>query len=160
MRSASMMKNAQDGVDKRVDRDLVVGYAYCKTDKTIALFEMPENHPSGAIINSFGGRIEEDETPEEAIIRECKEEVGYAINKKNVHLVAKGHVNTEFFGNVKLYIAIVYINKRKPAMNKGEWCKKPKWYYLDKIPWDKLPPDSDPFLKGVFRRVLNDNDLL
>jgi len=153
-----MMKDAQDGIIKKVNKDLVVGYAYCKTDKTVALFEMPENHPSGAIINSFGGRIEENETPEEAIIRECKEEVGYTANKKNVHLVAKGHINSDFFGNVKLFVAVIYINKRKPAMNKGEWNQKPKWYYLNKIPWDKLPPDSDPFLKTVFKRVLNDNE--
>lgn len=130
-------------------RNLVIAYVYSKSDDSFALFDMPDNHPSGATVNSFGGRVEHGETSEEAIIRETMEEVGYKVNSDSLHQVATVPISTEFFGEVHMNVYVIVTNKRKPALKGGEWKKSPEWTSLKDFPWEDLPPNNKQWLEPV-----------
>lgn len=59
-----------------------------------------------------GGKVEENETNEEAIIREVKEETGIDINKNQIKLI-----NQEFINGYESYIYISFEENLKPYQN-------------------------------------------
>lgn len=59
-----------------------------------------------------GGKIEENETPEEAIIRETKEETGIDLLKENIHLV-----NTDYINGYYCYVFVSFLENLVPYQN-------------------------------------------
>ena len=57
----------------------------------------------------FGGKIEENETPHEALIREIKEELDLEINEED--LILRGVLYDAF--NAKVFVFTSFLNKRK-----------------------------------------------
>ncbi len=55
---------------------LVVGVALVDADRRVLIAKRPENKSMGGFWEFPGGKIEEGETPEKAIIRELEEELG------------------------------------------------------------------------------------
>jgi len=73
------------------------------------LIHLRDNKPTIPFPNHwdlFGGRVEKGETPEQAMLREVKEEIGY--NLKEYHFFKKYRVNT---GDAHPNIKYVYIGK-------------------------------------------------
>jgi 8-oxo-dGTP diphosphatase len=58
---------------------LVVACALVDTDKRVLLAERPEGKTLAGLWEFPGGKIEKNERPEEALIRELREELGIAI---------------------------------------------------------------------------------
>jgi len=88
--------------------------------------------------NGFGGKVNEDETIEEAARREIKEEAG--INVGNLEKL--GFISFEFRGDPKL----LHVHIFKAGDFEGEPRETeemtPRWYNINEIPFDKMWPDD------------------
>ena len=62
-----------------VNKTDVVALALLDSDERVLICKRPQKKPMGGYWEFPGGKIENDETPESAIIREVKEEVGLDI---------------------------------------------------------------------------------
>ena len=64
-----------------VNKTDVVALALLDSDERVLICKRPQKKPMGGYWEFPGGKIENDETPESAIIREVKEELSIDINK-------------------------------------------------------------------------------
>ena len=88
--------------------------------------------------NGFGGKVEEGESIKEAARRETKEETG--IDVKDLNKI--GIIEFRF----KNYQEILEVHLFKSEKFSGEPTESeemsPKWFHVDKIPFDKMWPDD------------------
>jgi len=93
----------------------------------------------------FGGGIENDETPEEAIVRETEEELNYRLTEysflKEVH-----YVNSEF--DITLYGFIAPLKDKLKKFNQKEG-KKMKLFSLEQAKKLKMVPTDYPILEAL-----------
>ncbi|MEK7601951.1 MAG: 8-oxo-dGTP diphosphatase [Patescibacteria group bacterium] len=101
--------------------------------------------------NGVGGKVEGEETIEEAVIREAEEEIGVSVLPED--LTPRGILTFQFKGEGGLHIQVhifeTYIWKGEPSESEE---MKPVWYRTDSIPYKQMWID-DPhwlplFLKG------------
>jgi len=97
--------------------------------------------------NGVGGKIEQNETPEEAMIRETKEEIGIT----PIDYIKVGTMEfIEFYKGIKenvifhLYTATKWTGEPKESEE-----MKPQWFDIDKIPYDKMFEDDKYWLPEV-----------
>ena len=87
--------------------------------------------------NGTGGRVEEGETPEEAAVREAKEEVG--ITLRGSHVESRGAIEFSFEGkpdwtrHVHLFVSSAWEGK---PMESEEMA--PQWFELDSVPYERM----------------------
>jgi len=88
--------------------------------------------------NGFGGKVEDEESIEEATKRETKEEAG--INVEDLNKI--GIIEFRFSN----YQEILEVHLFKSERFSGELIESeemsPKWFHVDKIPFDKMWPDD------------------
>jgi len=93
----------------------------------------------------FGGGIENNETPEEALVREIKEELDYQLDEysylKEVH-----YVTSEF--NITLYAFIAPLKDRLKKFNQKEG-QGMKLYSLEQAKKLKMAPTDYPILDAL-----------
>lgn len=90
----------------------------------------------------FGGGIENNETPEECVLRECYEELGY--NLKNPKLVHKGTTNLI----LKQYVFVEeYDPLKKLILGEGE---EMKWFSLGEVNSNK---EVIPFVRKILNKI-------
>jgi len=91
----------------------------------------------------FGGGVEGDETPNEALVREIKEELDYQL-KDHSFLKEVHYITNEF--DIKLYI---FISPLKDKLNKfsQKEGKGMKLYSLEKAKKLKMMPTDYPLLE-------------
>ncbi len=88
--------------------------------------------------NGFGGKLEENETIEEAAKREMLEEIGVESNELN----KVGILDFEFENDPKiLEVHIFHITKFSGEPKETEEMK-PEWFDVDKIPYDQMWSDD------------------
>jgi 8-oxo-dGTP pyrophosphatase MutT (NUDIX family) len=109
--------------------------------------------------NGAGGKVEPDETHEEAAIRECQEEIG--VTPQDLTFAGELHffdLNVEHYCHV--YTATAW---------EGEICEteemRPQWHNIDDIPYDRMWPDDRLWMPHLLaaipfkgRVVLGEND--
>jgi 8-oxo-dGTP diphosphatase len=91
----------------------------------------------------FGGGIEQSETPEEAVIRECKEELGYQLTRPRLLTVREFSHEAE---DLKVYVFVEQYDGSKLTLGEGQAMG---WY---------RPAETDGFLmsdydRSIFRQV-------
>ncbi len=94
--------------------------------------------------NGVGGKIEEGETPEEAMIRETEEEIMVTPTQyEKVGVLSFDEYYKGQKGNVvfHLYVASEWIGEPKET---EEMC--PKWFDITDIPYDNMFPDDKYWL--------------
>lgn len=97
--------------------------------------------------NGVGGKLEKDETPETAMIREVKEEIGVVITKfEKVGLVEfdeyyKGEKQNLVF---HLYFGYEWLGEIVETEE-----MRPEWFNIQNIPYDKMFPDDKYWLPLV-----------
>jgi len=94
--------------------------------------------------NGVGGKIKEGETPEEAMIRETKEEISVTPTKYE----KVGFIEfDEFYKDSKIRLAfhlyLAYEWDGEPAESDE---MKPEWFNIDDIPYAKMFPDDKYWL--------------
>jgi len=96
------------------------------------------------LFNGVGGKVERGETIEEAVIRECIEEVGVKpLNLKWMGLL-EFYNNNELYGYVHVYTANSYEGELRETDE-----AKPIWFRFDEIPYDKMWGDDIFWLPHV-----------
>lgn len=92
--------------------------------------------------NGVGGRLEDNESPEEAMIRECIEEVG--LKPTEYSLVAELYFNDD--GIVYTYLCNSWEGK---LIETDEM--KPFWFDINNIPFDNMMDDDKHWLPFVLK---------
>jgi 8-oxo-dGTP diphosphatase / 2-hydroxy-dATP diphosphatase len=97
--------------------------------------------------NGFGGKVEEGETVEEAVLREMKEESGVS-----VHDIKKRGVLTFRFLESGEVLEVHIFSARdfsgEPAESEEMF---PQWYALEDIPYDSMWPDDKYWLPVLLK---------
>ena len=89
--------------------------------------------------NGFGGKLKENETPEENVIQELKEEcriIAKDIQKKTVLNFFFEHEPEEY---IEVNVFGVYDFEGEPRESEE---MIPKWFHIDEIPYDLMWPDD------------------
>jgi len=94
--------------------------------------------------NGVGGKLEEGETPEQAMLRETKEEINITPTKyEKVAIIDFLEYNKgeQFTLTFHLYLATDW--DKEPEETEE---MKPEWFDIDKIPYDNMFPDDKYWL--------------
>lgn len=94
--------------------------------------------------NGVGGKIEGEETPEEAMLRETKEEIGVTpVTYERVGIVSFD----EFYKGekVNLIFYLYFVTEWEGTPTESEEMK-PNWFSLDNIPYTQMFPDDKYWL--------------
>lgn len=153
------------GEDK-MKTDLVVAGFIIKGDKVLLI-----HHNKLQKWLPFGGHIEENETPDEALIREAKEEVGLEIeilNKKSIkeidriiieQLAVPFHVDVHDVGNHN-HCCLFYVCKPKEEKEikiKKDEISNYKWINKEEIESFQITPYMKQLIKKAFELTENVN---
>lgn len=94
--------------------------------------------------NGVGGKIERDETPEQAMIRETEEEINVTpIKYEKVGLIEFDEFYKENKQNLVFHLYMVYEWNGIPIESEE---MKPKWFDINNIPYEKMFPDDKYWL--------------
>lgn len=99
--------------------------------------------------NGVGGKLENNETPEEAMIRECKEEIG--VTPTSYEKVGYIHFD-EYYKGKKEQIAfhLYTVTEWEGEITESEEMR-PQWFFIDKIPYEKMFPDDKHWLPYIIQ---------
>lgn len=126
-----------------------------KEDKI--LLAMKKRGFGEGLYNGVGGKLENDETPEEAMLRETKEEID--IVPTEYEKVAIMEFNEFVKGEKTHLIFHLYLASKWDKEPSETEEMKPEWFDIENIPYDKMFPDDKywmPFIlegrkiKGFF----------
>ena len=97
--------------------------------------------------NGVGGKLEEGETAEEAMIRECQEEIGAT----PIEYEKVGYLDfDEFYKSEKINVAFhLYIATKWDGEIVETEEMAPNWFDIDKIPYDNMFPDDKYWLPYI-----------
>jgi mutator protein MutT len=99
--------------------------------------------------NGVGGKIEPQETTEQALVRECQEEIGCtptAYNKVGELVFNEHHDGERKLMNLHIYIA----SKWEGVISESEEMK-PEWFDIHVIPYDLMWPADKEWLPMVLK---------
>lgn len=107
------------------------------------LLALIEYSPNDRKWNGIGGFVEENESPEDATVREISEETFIQIDKNDLI-----RVNELDFENVNLIVFKIgkwsgEIKTKDPSL------KELKWFEFNKIPYSQMHEDNDKWLPEI-----------
>lgn len=99
--------------------------------------------------NGVGGKIEQSETPEQAMIRETQEEINVTPTKyEKVGLIEFQEYYKDKKEKVVFHLYLVYDWTGKPIESDE---MNPKWFNIKDIPYDKMFPDDKYWLPLILQ---------
>lgn len=99
--------------------------------------------------NGIGGKIENNETPEQAMIRETQEEISVTpIDYEKAGLIEFD----EYYKGIKQKLAfhLYIVHKWNGTISETEEMK-PQWFSINEIPYNKMFPDDKYWLPLVLK---------
>jgi 8-oxo-dGTP diphosphatase len=134
-------------VPKRIS--LVVACALVDEDNRVLIAKRPGDKHMGGLWEFPGGKVEENETPEEAIIRELAEELGIDVTQSCLApLTFASHDYDQFHLLMPLYICRQW-NGEVEAKEGQELT----WVRPNRLSGYEMPPADEP-LKATLRDLL------
>ena len=132
--------------DRKIDLNipvlLVVAVALIDVDGRVLLSQRPEGKLMSGLWEFPGGKIEEGESPEAALTRELKEELGIDIGESCLAPFSfASHVYDDFHLLMPLYLCRVWRGVPSPKEQ-----QKLKWVKLEKFSEYPMPPADLPLV--------------
>ena len=129
-------------VDINIPVLLVVAVALIDADGRILLSQRPEGKQMSGLWEFPGGKIEEGETPEVALVRELKEELSIDITESCLAPFSfASHAYDDFHLLMPLYLCRVWKGRPFPKEQ-----QKLKWVKLEKFSEYSMPPADLPLV--------------
>lgn len=120
-------------------------------DGTVLIARRPEGRPLAGLWEFPGGKVEKEEEPEAALIRELAEELGIAIAKADLApLTFVSHAYPNFHLLMPLYIC-----RRWQGELEGLEGQELAWVRADDLDRYDMPPADEP-LKATLRHLLGE----
>ena len=92
--------------------------------------------------NGFGGKVQEEETIEEAARREMQEEAGVIVEE----LEKVGMIEFEFQGNSEILEVHIFRAEQFTGEPAESEEMKPQWFHTEDIPFETMWPDDKHWL--------------
>ncbi len=128
---------------------LVSAVALVDIDGRILLAQRPEDKSMTGLWEFPGGKVDEGETPEAALIRELKEELAIDITASCLApLTFASHVYEDFHLLMPLFVCRVW--KGMPTPQEGQALK---WVRLENLTDYAMPPADEP-LVAILRELI------
>jgi len=113
---------------KVVRADAVAGLIYNTDTECVVLvkqyrYPTQTKHKSGFIYEAVAGKIDLDENPKQAFIRECFEEIGYKIDEKNVECCCCCYASPGYTTE-KIHYFLATVTKKDKIKNAGGGLKE------------------------------------
>ena len=121
---------------------IVVSIALINNENEILLSKRPEKKHLSGFWEFPGGKIEEGETPEKALIREVKEELNIDINNKCIAPLSF----SEFDYNNFQLLLLLYICRRWDGVPMSMENNKLEWVKPNMLRDYKMPPADDALI--------------
>ena len=145
----SCLKKKGREIDINIPVLLVVAVALIDADGRILLSQRPEGKQMSGLWEFPGGKIEEGETPEVALVRELKEELSIDITESCLAPFSfASHAYDDFHLLMPLYLCRVWKGRPFPKEQ-----QKLKWVKLEKFSEYSMPPADLP-LVAMLREFL------
>ena len=116
---------------------------YVLKDNKVLLIKKKRGLGSG-LYNGVGGKVEKGETPLDAAIRECVEEVGIIPKGVEWRGVLEFYNDGKLYGYVHIFVASDYEGVPKESEE-----AIPIWFEIDELPYDKMWEDDKFWLPIV-----------
>jgi 8-oxo-dGTP diphosphatase len=140
---------AATGADQPVPVVLVVAVALVDTDGRVLLAERPAGKPMAGLWEFPGGKMHKGETPEAALIRELKEELGIDVAESCLApLTFASHRYEDFHLLMPLYVC-----RRWQGMVTPHEGQRLAWVRPPRLAEYSMPPADKP-LVAVLRDLL------
>ena len=121
---------------------IVVSIALINNESEILLSKRPEKKHLSGFWEFPGGKVEEGETPEKALIREVKEELNIDINNKCIAPLSF----SEFDYNNFQLLLLLYICRRWDGVPISMENNKLEWVKPNMLRDYKMPPADDALI--------------
>ncbi len=121
---------------------IVVSIALINNENEILLSKRPEKKHLSGFWEFPGGKVEEGETPEKALIREVKEELNIDINNKCIAPLSF----SEFDYNNFQLLLLLYICRRWDGVPVSMENNKLEWVKPNMLRDYKMPPADDALI--------------
>jgi mutator protein MutT len=97
--------------------------------------------------NGAGGKVDADETIEQAMVRECQEEIG--ITPTEYHQVAEHTFHQPYKGEPCINTVHIYVCTAWSGEPTESDEMAPRWFPIDSIPYSHMWPDDIYWLHDV-----------
>ena len=134
---------------KKLPTTLVVAAALVDIDNHVLITRRPKTKSMAGLWEFPGGKVEKNELPEMALIRELKEELGVDISKKCLAPITFSSYSYDDFHLIMLvYVCRVWIGDAVPKEN-----QEMKWVQPIKLSNYPMPPADKPVI-AIIRDLL------
>ncbi len=117
---------------------------------------LQKRYNTGVLDNTFdvsvSGHLENNESLEDAMIRETKEEIGVSIQKEDLNFVSIMHANVSYGDYIFVVFSSNKYNGKEQIMEKDK-CSELKWFDIN-----ELPKDMDETRKIMIENYKNKNN--
>jgi 8-oxo-dGTP diphosphatase len=139
-------RNATDAKEQKLSLDnpvvLVVSVALIDEDGKILLAQRPDEKHMSGLWEFPGGKVEEGETPEIALVREIKEELGIDVSESCLAPFSfSSYAYDDFHLLMPIYLCRVWKGIPKPKEQ-----QKLKWVKLEDFDNYTMPPADIPLI--------------
>ena len=124
---------------------LVAACALIDTDKRVLIARRPAGKPMAGLWEFPGGKVEEGETPEDAVIRELYEELGVTVTKPCLApLTFSSYDYLEFHILLSLFIC-----RRWEGSPVAREAQDIKWVRANRLRDFPMPPADEPLVSHL-----------
>ena len=124
---------------------IVASVALININNQILIAKRPENKHLSGLWEFPGGKVENKESPENALIREVKEELNININQKCIAPLTFSEFNYKEFN----LLLLLYVCRRWDGEPKSMENNDIKWVNANKLREYRMPPADDSLIYSL-----------